>query len=403
MAQSSFMYYWQGADRLGNKVKGKLTAASPKDVKLILRKQGISAQHIKLVKKSWLSGAKDRLNSEDICVLTRQIATMLNAGVSIMQTLDMVANGHAKAEARDVLGSIASEIKAGNPLSVALGKYPKHFDDLYCDLVASGEQSGALEQIFVRIALYQEKAEALRSKIKKAIFYPIAVVVVALIVTKILLIYVVPQFRDIFASFGAELPVFTQLVLHISQFAQDYGFVILISFIACFWGSKKSVERSRALADKVDTQILKLPIVGEILEKAAIARFARTLATTFAAGVPFIQALDSAAGAAGNATYRDAIQFVKKEISGGSQMHIAMRATTLFPDMVLQMIAIGEESGSVDDMLGKISDIYERQVDDMVDGLTSLLEPLIMAVLGVVIGGLIVAMYLPIFQMGNVV
>ena len=403
MAQSLYMYHWQGADLRGKKVKGKLTAASPKEVKLILRKQGISAQHIKQVKKSWVSGAKDKLNAEDICVLTRQIATMLNAGVSIMQTLEMVAKGHAKAEAREVLGNIANDVKAGSQLSMALRHYPKHFDDLYCDLVDSGEQSGALEQIFERIALYKEKAEALKSKIKKAMFYPIAVVVVAFIVTTILLIYVVPQFQEIFASFGAELPVFTQFVLNISQFVQDYGLVILGGVIALMVGCHKSIKHSSTIADKLDAQILKLPIIGAILEKAAVARFARTLATTFSAGVPFIQALDSAAGATGNAVYRKAIQFVKKEVAGGSPMHIAMRATTLFPDMVVQMIAIGEESGSVDDMLGKIADIYERQVDDMVDGLTSLLEPLIMAVLGVMIGGLIVAMYLPIFQMGNVV
>ena len=403
MAQSNVTYIWQGADRRGNKVKGKINAQSMQEVKLLLRKQGISAQEIKKPRSSLLSRGKDKLNSEDICVLTRQIATMLNAGVSVMQTLDMVASGHAKQEARTVLGAIADEVKAGSQMSQALRKHPRQFDELYCDLVASGEQSGALETIFDRIAVYKEKAEALKSKIKKAMFYPIAVVVVALIVTTILLIYVVPQFRDIFASFGAELPVFTQFVLNISQFVQDYGLVIFAGLVATGWLMKRSLQHSKRFADLLDARILTLPIVGDILEKAAVARFARTLATTFSAGVPFIQALDSAAGASGNAVYRDAIVFIKKEVASGMQMHLAMRATSLFPDMVIQMIAIGEESGTVDDMLAKIADIYERQVDDMVDGLTSLLEPLIMAVLGVVIGGLIVAMYLPIFQMGNVV
>jgi type IV pilus assembly protein PilC len=403
MAQTNVTYLWQGADRRGNKVKGKITAQSIQEVKLLLRKQGISAQEIKKPRGNLLLRGKEKLSSEDICVITRQIATMLNAGVSVMQTLDMIAAGHAKQEARTILGAIADDVKAGSQMSQALRKHPQHFDELYCDLVASGEQSGALETIFDRIAVYKEKAEALKSKIKKAMFYPIAVVVVAMIVTTILLIYVVPQFRDIFASFGAELPVFTQFVLNISQFVQDYGLSIAAALVALSWAVKRSIQHSKRFADQLDAKVLKLPIVGEILEKAAVARFARTLATTFSAGVPFIQALNSAAGAAGNAVYRDAIVFIKKEVASGMQMHLAMRATSLFPDMVIQMVAIGEESGTVDDMLAKIADIYERQVDDMVDGLTSLLEPLIMAVLGVVIGGLIVAMYLPIFQMGNVV
>ena len=288
-------------------------------------------------------------------------------------------------------------------MSGALRKHPDYFDDLYCDLVYTGEQSGALETIYDRIATYKEKAEALKSKIKKAMLYPIAVVVVAFVVTTILLIFVVPQFEDIFSSFGAELPAFTQFVLAISRFVQDYGFVMAIAAVGAGMLFVRAHKKSQSLRDNVDKAILKAPVVGEILKKASIARFTRTLATTFSAGVPLIGALESAAGASGNAVFRDAILFMRKEVAGGMQMHTAMRATNVFPDMVTQMVAIGEESGAVDSMLSKIATIYEAEVDDMVDGLTSLLEPIIMAVLGVVIGGLIVAMYLPIFEMGNVV
>jgi type IV pilus assembly protein PilC len=302
-----------------------------------------------------------------------------------------------------MLSDISNEVKAGNPLSNSLRRHPDQFDDLYCDLVETGEQSGALETIYDRIAIYKEKAEALKSKIKKAMFYPIAVVVVAFIVTTILLIFVVPQFEEIFASFGAELPAFTQFVLHISRFMQDYGLFVGAGLFAAGMLFGRAHKKSKKLRDSVDAKILKIPVIGEILKKAAVARFTRTLSTTFAAGVPLISALDSAAGASGNAIFRDAILFVKKEVAGGIQMNTAMRGTGVFPEMVVQMIAIGEEAGAVDEMLSKIAFIYEAEVDDMVDGLTSLLEPMIMAVLGVVIGGLIVAMYLPIFEMGNVI
>jgi type IV pilus assembly protein PilC len=304
---------------------------------------------------------------------------------------------------RKMLTHISNEVKAGNPLSSSLRKHPEQFDDLYCDLVETGEQSGALETIYDRIAIYKEKAEALKSKIKKAMFYPVAVVVVAFIVTTILLIFVVPQFEEIFSSFGAELPAFTQFVLMLSRFMQDYGLFVGAGLFAASYLFKRAHKKSKKLRDSVDAKMLKIPVIGEILKKASVARFTRTLSTTFAAGVPLISALDSAAGAAGNAIFRDAILFVKKEVAGGIQMNTAMRTTGVFPEMVVQMIAIGEEAGAVDEMLSKIASIYEAEVDDMVDGLTSLLEPLIMAVLGVVIGGLIVAMYLPIFEMGNVI
>tara|TARA_Y100001968_G_C19267621_1_gene672527 strand:- start:21 stop:1016 length:996 start_codon:yes stop_codon:yes gene_type:complete len=331
------------------------------------------------------------------------MATMLAAGVTLIQTIDMLAAGHSKASMRKVLILIGDDVKAGTPLSNALRKHPKYFDDLYCDLVETGEQSGALETIYDRIAVYKEKAEALKSKIKKAMFYPIAVLVVAFIVTAVLLIFVVPQFEEIFSSFGASLPAFTMFVLGISRFVQDYGVFLLAGIGVFIYLFKVYHNKSKDFRDSLDAKLLKIPVIGEILRKAAIARFTRTLATTFAAGVPLIGALESAAGASGNAVYRDAILFIRKEVAGGIQMNSAMRSTDVFPDMVTQMIAIGEESGAVDEMLSKIATIYENEVDDMVDGLTSLLEPMIMAVLGVVIGGLIVAMYLPIFQMGMVV
>ena len=403
MAKAATTYTWQGKDRRGNSRKGEISAISLAEAKNLVRRQGISANKVKKLATPLFGRGAQKIVAADISVMSRQIATMLGAGVTLIQSLDMIAQGHAKASMRKLLHEISNEVKSGNPLSGALRKHPDYFDDLYCDLVYTGEQSGALETIYDRIATYKEKAEALKSKIKKAMLYPIAVVVVAFVVTTILLIFVVPQFEDIFSSFGAELPAFTQFVLAISRFVQDYGFVMAIAAVGAGMLFVRAHKKSQSLRDNVDKAILKAPVVGEILKKASIARFTRTLATTFSAGVPLIGALESAAGASGNAVFRDAILFMRKEVAGGMQMHTAMRATNVFPDMVTQMVAIGEESGAVDSMLSKIATIYEAEVDDMVDGLTSLLEPIIMAVLGVVIGGLIVAMYLPIFEMGNVV
>lgn len=403
MAKASTTFTWQGKDRHGNSRKGELSATSLAEAKNLLRRQGISANRVKKLSTPLFGGRGKKITPADISVISRQIATMLNAGVTLIQSLEMIAQGHGKESVRKLLGEITEEVKSGNPLSGALRKHPEYFDDLYCDLVYTGEQSGALETIYDRIATYKEKAEALKSKIRKAMFYPIAVVVVAFIVTTILLIFVVPQFEEIFSSFGAELPAFTLFVLALSDFMQSYGLYLAAGAGVGGYLFMRTYKKSPKLRDNIDKQILKAPVVGEILKKASIARFTRTLSTTFAAGVPLIGALESAAGASGNAVYRDAIMFIRKEVAGGMPMHSAMRATNVFPDMVTQMIAIGEESGAVDEMLNKIATIYEAEVDDMVDGLTSLLEPIIMAVLGVVIGGLIIAMYLPIFEMGNVV
>ncbi|CAM4302522.1 type II secretion system F family protein [Pseudoalteromonas ostreae] len=397
-------FEWVGVSARGKRLEGEMTGASIALVKAQLRKQGITPSKVKRKAKP-LFGIQNiqKITPKDIALVTRQIATMLMAGVPLIQSIEMIGTGSTNKSVTKLMETIGDEVKAGGTLSNALRKHPRYFDDLYCDLVASGEQSGALDKIFDRVALYKEKSEALKSKIKKAMFYPIAVLVVALIVTSILLIFVVPQFQDIFAGFGAELPVFTLMVIGISEFMQEYWWIMLIAVVGFGWAYKEALLKSKKLRDANDHAILKLPVIGMILNKAAVARYARTLSTTFAAGVPLVDALDSAAGASGNAVYRYAILDIKAEVSSGNQMNWAMRNSKIFPDMVIQMVAIGEESGSLDGMLAKVATIYEQEVDDAVDGLSSLLEPLIMAVLGVLVGGLIIAMYLPIFQLGSVI
>lgn len=398
-------FIWQGVNRKGKKVSGELSAASLLELKAQLRKQGITPGKVKKKAKPLfgLGGGAKPIKPADIAVITRQIATMLGAGVPLVQSIEMIAKGNDNPNMQKLLTEIGVKLASGLPLSECLREHPQYFDDLYCDLVASGEQSGALETIYDRIATYKEKAEALKAKIKKALTYPIAVLVIALIVTSILLIFVVPTFQEIFSSFGAELPAFTQLVIAISEVMQDYWYLALGAIFIAGYMFKKTHQSSQVFRDKVDKSVLKIPVIGDILDKAAVARYARTLSTTFAAGVPLIDALESAAGASGNAVYRDAILEIRSEVSSGMQMNLAMRNSQIFPDMVIQMVAIGEESGAVDDMLAKVANVYETEVDNAVDNLTALLEPMIMAVLGVVIGGLIIAMYLPIFQIGKVV
>jgi len=386
-------FQWVGVSARGKKLEGELTGQSIALVKAKLRKQGITPSKVKRKAKPLLGTRLQKITPKDIALVTRQIATMLMAGVPLIQAIEMIGSGSTNKSVAKLMETIGDEVKAGQPLSQALRKHPRYFDDLYCDLVASGEQSGALDKIFDRVALYKEKSEALKSKIKKAMFYPIAVLVVA----------VVPQFQDIFNGFGAELPAFTLFVIAISEFMQEYWWIALIIIVGSGWVYKEALLKSLKLRDATDRAILKLPVIGMILNKAAVARYARTLSTTFAAGVPLVDALDSAAGASGNAVYRYAILDIKAEVSSGNQMNWAMRNSKIFPDMVIQMVAIGEESGSLDGMLAKVATIYEQEVDDAVDGLSSLLEPLIMAVLGVLVGGLIVAMYLPIFQLGSVI
>ncbi|TWX64438.1 type II secretion system F family protein [Colwellia sp. C1TZA3] len=398
------VYKWQGLNRKGKKISGELNATSILELKAQLRKQGITpGKANKKAKPLFGLGGDKNILPVDIAVLTRQIATMLSAGVPLVQTIEMIGSGHNNGNMQKLLATIGHKLQSGIPLSECLREHPKYFDDLYCDLVNSGEQSGSLETIYERIATYKEKAEALKAKIKKAMTYPISVLVIAFIVTSVLLIFVVPVFQDIFASFGAELPGFTLLVIAISEFMQAYWYFGLAGLFIGSYFFKKAHTNSLTLRNSVDRKILKIPVIGGVLKKAAVARYARTLSTTFAAGVPLPDALESAAGASGNAVFREAILEIRAEVVSGMQMNLAMRNCAIFPDMVVQMVAIGEESGSVDDMLAKVATVYEQEVDNAVDNLTTLLEPMIMAVLGVVIGGLIIAMYLPIFQIGMVV
>lgn len=398
------VFSWHGVNRKGKKINGELSAKSLIELKAQLRKQGITPSKVKKKAKPLFGMTGDKaITPGDIAVISRQIATMLGAGVPLVQTIEMIGKGHSNGNMQKLLTEIGNKLSSGIPLSDCLRDHPRQFDDLYCDLVASGEQSGSLETIYDRIATYKEKAEALKAKIKKAMTYPIAVLVIAAIVTSILLIFVVPVFQEIFAGFGAELPAFTLLVVGISDFMVAYWHIGLGAIFAFIFLFKRAHRNSQKLRDQVDKKILKLPVIGDLLKKAAVARFARTLSTTFAAGVPLIDALESAAGASGNAVFRDAILEVRAEVTSGMQMNLAMRNCSIFPDMVIQMVAIGEESGAVDDMLSKVANVYEAEVDNAVDNLTALLEPMIMAVLGVIIGGLIIAMYLPIFQIGMVV
>lgn len=398
------VFIWQGVNRKGKKISGELSAPSLMALKAQLRKQGITPGKVKKKPKPLFGmGGEKAITQGDIAAITRQIATMLGAGVPLVQTIEMIGKGHDNPKMQRLLGEIGNKLQSGLPLSECLRENPLHFDDLYCDLVKSGEQSGALETIYDRIATYKEKAEILKAKIKKAMTYPIAVLLIALIVTSILLIFVVPTFAEIFASFGAELPAFTLMVVALSEFMQSTWYIMLAAIFVGIFLFKRAYRNSAKLRDNIDKNILKLPVIGDLLNKAAVARFARTLSTTFAAGVPLPDALESAAGASGNAVFREAILEIRSEVTSGMQMNLAMRNSNIFPDLVIQMVAIGEESGAVDDMLSKVATVFEREVDDAVDNLTALLEPMIMAVLGVVIGGLIIAMYLPIFQIGMVV
>jgi type IV pilus assembly protein PilC len=395
-------FKWKGLNRKGAKVSGEVQSESIAEVKAELRKQKINVTKIQKKPKPLFSFA-DKVLPMDIAIMSRQIATMLGAGVPLVQGLQLISKSSEKPGSRKLMSTISQEVATGTPLSQTLRGHPLYFDELYCDLVDAGEQSGALDTIYDRISIYKEKSEILKSKIKKAMFYPAAVLTVAGLVTLLLLLFVIPQFKDIFEGFGAELPAFTLFVLGISDFVQQYWYMIIAAVMAFIYLFKRAHRRSQKVRDNTDKFVLKIPVISTILNKAAVARFARTLSTTFAAGIPLVDALISAAGASGNYVYRSAILNVRAEVMAGMQMHVAMKTTTVFPDMITQMVMIGEESGNLDGMLSKVADIYEQQVDDAVDALTSLLEPMIMVVLGIVVGGLIVAMYLPIFALGSVV
>ncbi|QNH05888.1 type II secretion system F family protein [Pseudomonas sp. B11D7D] len=401
-ALKTSVFAWEGTDRKGAKIKGEISGQSPALVKAQLRKQGINPQKVRKKAVSLFSAGK-KIKPMDIALFTRQMATMMKAGVPLLQSFDIIAEGFDNPNMRKLIDEIKQEVAAGNSFAASLRKKPMYFDDLYCNLVDSGEQSGALETLLDRVATYKEKTEALKAKIKKAMTYPIAVVVVAVIVTAILLIKVVPQFESVFEGFGAQLPAFTMMVVNLSRWLQEWWFLVMFAIFISFYSFSQTYKRSEKFRDSLDRALLKAPIVGPILYKAVVARFARTLATTFAAGVPLVDALDSVAGATGNVVFRNAVNRIKSDVSSGSQLNFSMRNTGIFPTMAVQMTAIGEEAGSLDEMLDKTASYYEAEVDNAVDNLTTLMEPLIMSVLGVLVGGLIIAMYLPIFQLGSVV
>lgn len=401
---TKYTFIWEGKDKSGNTSQGKVEAENLSAAKAMLRSQNIAVK--KLRKQSsfgFFSKANKPIKPLDIAFFTRQVATMMRAGVPLLQGLDIVANGIEKNKMKAMIKQIKADVNGGLDFSTALAKFPEQFDDLFCSLIAAGEKSGSLEQMLDRLATYKEKIESLKAKIKKALTYPAAVVVVGIVVSAILLVKVVPQFENVFKSFGADLPAFTKFVIGLSEVAQEWWFIALIAAIIGGVLFKKARANSQSFADSVDRAMLKIPVIGQILHNAIIARFASTLATTFAAGVPLVNALDSAAGAAGNVVYRKAIYQIRDGVSTGQSLQSAVNITGVFPNMMVQMIAIGEEAGSLDMMLTKIAEFYEEQVDNAVDNLSSLIEPLIMAVLGVLVGGLVIAMYLPIFQLGAVV
>jgi len=397
--QSTFL--WEGKDKKGNRLKGRGLAKNELEMRGDLRRQGIAATRVR--KESNLFKSEGKVKAEDIAIFSRQLATMLTAGIPMVQAFEIIGVGNDKPAVQKLVLAIKSDIETGNALNQALAKHPLYFDDLFVNLIEAGEHAGALETVLEKIATYKEKTEALKKKIKKALFYPSAVLAVAVIVTVILLLFVIPQFESLFKGFGAELPAFTQMVIDMSRWMQANWWIMFVLLGGAAFTFAYFYKRSRPMRQFIDRLSLQIPVIGPILKKAAIARFARTLATMFGAGVPLVEAMKSVAGATGNIVYQDAVLRMRDEISTGMRMQRAMENTGVFPNMVVQMIAVGEESGSLDEMASKVADFYEADVDAAVDGLSSLLEPLIMVILGVLVGGLVIAMYLPIFKLGAVI
>jgi type IV pilus assembly protein PilC len=392
-------FIWDGIDKGGKKTKGEIIAKNETAARADLRRLGVRVIKIKKKPKPLFASAQS-IKPKDIALFSRQLATMLAAGVPLVQSFDIIGRGHENRSMQDLLLGIKTDIESGDTLTEALGKRPIYFDELFCNLVRAGEQAGVLENLLDKIATYKEKTESLKAKIKKALTYPAAVLVVAGIVTTILLLFVVPVFQELFQGFGADLPAFTLFVIGISEWLQEWWWIVLIAIFAAVFVFNYFKKRSRPFNHFIDRMLLKIPAIGAILHKAAVARFARTLSTMSAAGVPLVEALTSVAGAAGNIIYSDAILKMREDVATGQQLQFSMQQTKLFPHMVVQMVAIGEESGSIDSMLAKVADFYEEEVDNAVDNLSSLLEPMIMSILGVLVGGLVVAMYLPIFKLG---
>lgn len=397
------MYAWEGIDRTGKRVRGEMSAPSEAFVRSGLRRQGINPSRIKRKSRPLFGTRGGRVSPKDIAVFSRQLATMISAGIPLVQAFEIIGRGNANRGMQDLVLEVKSDVEAGGRLAAALGRHPEHFSALFVNLVAAGEHAGVLEDILNKVAIYLEKTEALKSRVRSALFYPTAVIVVAFVITSILLVYVIPQFEDLFKGFGADLPALTLMVIALSKWFQANWYLLVGGIVLGIVGLVQARRRSRRVAEFLDRLLLRLPVIGDILHKSAVARFARTLSTMFAAGTPLVEAMVSVAGATGNIVYQDAVMKMRDEVATGTQLQATMRQAALFPGMVVQMVAIGEESGSLDTMLGKVADWYEQEVDDAVASLTSLLEPIIMVVLGLVIGGLVVAMYLPIFKMGQVV
>ena len=393
-----YSYIWEGKDKTGKLIKGEMRAPGEATVSAHLRRQGVNVSKVKR-----LRGSTKPVTEKDISLFTRQLATMMKSGVPLLQAFDIVGKGHSNPSVARLLFDIKTDIETGSSLQQAFKKYPLYFDELYCNLIGAGEAAGILDTLLDRLATYKEKIQAIKSKIKSALFYPVSIIVVAFVITAVIMIFVIPAFKELFSSFGADLPAPTLFIMAVSDFFVTYWWLIfggigggLYTFFY-FW------KRSKKMQSVMDRILLKLPIFGELIRKASIARWARTLATMFAAGVPLVEAFDSVAGAAGNAVYFDATKYIQREVTTGNSLTVAMQNTEVFPSMVLQMVAIGEEAGSLDAMLSKVADFYEAEVDDAVEALSSLMEPIIMVVLGTLIGGMVIAMYLPIFKMGQVV
>jgi type IV pilus assembly protein PilC len=393
-------FLWEGKDKRGNKVRGKSLATNEQALRADLRRQGVAPTRVKTQTRM---GGGGKPQPQDIAVFARQLATMMSAGIPMVQAFEIIGNGHEKPSMQKLVGDIRHNIEGGSTLHESLAKHPLYFDDLFVNLVEAGEHAGALETLLDKIATYKEKTEALKKKIKKALFYPAAVLAVAVIVTVILLIFVIPQFEQLFKGFGADLPAFTQMVVNMSKFMQHEGWIVGVVVGGAVYTFMYFHKRSRNMRRVLDRAMLKFPIIGPILVKSAIARFARTLSTMFAAGVPLVEAMQSVAGATGNIVYEEGTLRMKDEVATGQRLQRAMENTGLFPNMVVQMIAVGEESGSLDTMSAKVAEFYESEVDNAVDSMSSLMEPLIMAILGVLVGGMVIAMYLPIFKLGAAV
>jgi len=397
------IFTWQGTNKNGRKVKGEQTGESVNLVKAHLRRQGITPIKVKKKPKDLFAPRKPPIKPADIAIFSRMLATMMSAGVPLMQSMQIIGEGHENASMQEMILAIKSDVESGTSLAESLAKFPFHFDDLFISLINAGEQSGTLETLLHEIATYKEKTEALKAKIKKALVYPTSILVVAFVVTAILMIFVIPQFEDLFKGFGADLPGLTLAVIRISEVFQDYWWLIFGSIIGVVMGIMQAKKRSRKVQHFFDRLLLKIPVIGDVQYKGAIARFARTFSTMFKAGVPLVEAMVSVAGATGNIVFYEATMVMRDDVSTGTQLNKAMADTDLFPNMVVQMVAIGEESGALDAMLAKVADFYEAEVDDAVDNMTALMEPMIMVVLGGLIGTLVIAMYLPIFKLGAVV